>query len=507
MAKQGWFKKAVGEISRLRQSIFGRFGTLIGGSWNVPYVLNSSRVDYELARQLYHNTHDDYKLGAGFAKPIINTLAGFMGVPHFRGQDEEAQNVLDEHINRWVSRMQRTHQLSLRDGDCFVMLANLENDDPLFPDEENRIDYIIIPPEQVADIEMDPITRKPVAYTIKARSKWDEGRREYTVTQKITADRITVIVEGDAPEGLTNEIRPNPWGFIPIVHFKNEPEETELYGTSELEPIEPYMKAYHDVMLHAMQGSKMHSTPRLKLKLRDVQGFLQNNFPEALKAVQRGEQANIDLKGHELLIFTDEEDASFIEAQSTIGDAEALLKLLFYCIVDVSEVPEFAFGVHTPSSHASVKEQMPLLVRRVARKREMVTENWQTLARMLLVMYSKKTGKKFESYEVGITWDAVIERDEREYADTINTLVNALNTALFGGFISLDAAVDLLAQYIDTMREYATDDPELPGERERIIKSWYLRSRLEDTEGLLNQLEDIEKVLNPNQNQNQSNQG
>ncbi len=507
MAKQGWFKKAVGEISRLRQSIFGRFGTLIGGSWNVPYVLNSSRVDYELARQLYHNTHDDYKLGAGFAKPIINTLAGFMGVPHFRGQDEEAQNVLDEHINRWVSRMQRTHQLSLRDGDCFVMLANLENDDPLFPDEENRIDYIIIPPEQVADIEMDPITRKPVAYTIKARSKWDEGRREYTVTQKITADRIMVIVEGDAPEGLTSEIRPNPWGFIPIVHFKNEPEETELYGTSELEPIEPYMKAYHDVMLHAMQGSKMHSTPRLKLKLRDVQGFLQNNFPEALKAVQRGEQANIDLKGHELLIFTDEEDASFIEAQSTIGDAEALLKLLFYCIVDVSEVPEFAFGVHTPSSHASVKEQMPLLVRRVARKREMVTENWQTLARMLLVMYSKKTGKKFESYEVGITWDAVIERDEREYADTINTLVNALNTALFGGFISLEAAVDLLAQYIDTMREYATDDPELPGERERIIKSWYLRNRLEDTEGLLNQLEDIEKVLNPDQNQNQSNQG
>ena len=511
MAKQGWLKKAVGEISKLRQGVFGRFGSLIGGSWNVPYVLNSTRVDYELARQLYHNTHDDYKLGAGFAKPIINTLAGFMGVPHFRCQDEEGQEVLDEHVNRWVSRMQRTHQLSLRDGDSFVMLANLENDDPLYPDEENRIDYIIIPPEQIADIEIDSITRRPKAYTIKARAKWDGGQKEYTVTQKITADRIAVTIEGDAPEGVTSEIRPNPWGFIPIIHFKNEPEETELYGTSELEPIEPYFKAYHDVMLHAMQGSKMHSTPRLKLKLRDVQAFLQNNFPEALKAVQRGEQANIDLKGHELLIFTDEEDASFIEAQSTIGDAEALLKLLFYCIVDVSEVPEFAFGVHTPSSHASVKEQMPLLIRRVARKREMVTENWQTLARMLLVMHSKITGKKFESYEVGITWDAVIERDEKEYADTIYTLVNALNTALLGGFISWDAAVDLLAQYIDTMQEYATDDPELPGERERIIKSWYLRSRLEDTEGLLDQLQDIEKVLNLNQNQsqkqNQTNEG
>ena len=510
MAKQGWLKKATGEISKLRQGIFGRFGSLIGGGWNVPYVLDSTRVDYELARQLYHNTHDDYKLGAGFAKPIINTLAGFMGIPRFRCKDEEGQEVLDEHVSRWVSRMQRVHQLCLRDGDSFVMLANLENDDPLYPDEENRIDFIIIPPEQIADIEVDPITRRPKAYTIKARAKWkdEEGQeKEYIVLQKFTADKVVLKVEGDAPEGLTNEIRSNPWGFVPIIHFKNEPEETELYGTSELEAVEPYLKAYHDVMLHAMQGSKMHSTPRLKLKLRDVQAFLQNNFPEALKAVQRGEQANIDLKGHELLIFTDEEDASFIEAQSTIGDAEALLKLLFYCIVDVSEVPEFAFGVHTPSSHASVKEQMPMLIRRVARKREMVTENWQTLARMLLVMNSKKTGKKFESYEVGITWDAVIERDEKEYADTIYTLVNALNTALIGGFISLDAAVDLLAQYIDTMQEYATDDPELPGERERIIKSWYLRSRLEDTEGLLDQLLDIEKALNPNQNQNQTNEG
>ena len=495
MAKQGWLKKAVGEISKLRQGIFGKFGSLIGGSWNVPYVLNSSRVDYDLARQLYHNTHDDYKLGAGFAKPIINTLAGFMGVPRFRCKDEEGQEVLDEHVSRWVSRMQRVHQLCLRDGDCFVMLANLENDDPLYPDEENRIDFIIIPPEQIADIEIDPITRRPKAYSIEARAKWDAGQREYAVMQRITAEEIIVKVEGDAPEGLTSETRPNPWGFIPILHFKNEPEETELYGTSELEAVEPYLKAYHDVMLHAMQGSKMHSTPRLKLKLRDVQAFLQNNFPEALKAVQRGEQANIDLKGHELLIFTDEEDASFIEARSTIGNAEALLKLLFYCIVDVSEVPEFAFGVHTPSSHASVKEQMPLLIRRVARKREMVTENWQTLARMLLVMHSKITGKRFESYEVGITWDAVIERDEKEYAETVHTLVNALNTALMGGFISLDAAVDLLAQYIDTVQEYASDDPELPGERERIIRSWIMRQRLEDGEGLEEQRQAIEKEL------------
>lgn len=494
MAKANWFKRAIGEISKLRQSL-GLFGQVIWGRWNVPYVLSSSRVDYTLARQLYYNTHDDYKLGAGFAKPIINTLAGFMGVPRFYCEDEEAQLVLKKYAARWVSRMRRTHQRCLRDGDCFVMLANLAVKDPLYPEDDTRIEYVIIPPEQVADIEVDPLTRKPVAYTIQARNKWDGGRREYAVTQRIAADKVTVLVEGDAPPGLMSEERANPWGFIPIVHFKNEPEETELFGFSELEAVEPYLKAYHDVMLQAIRGSKMHSTPRLKLKLKDVQRFLQNNFPEALAAMQRGEPAKIDLRGHELLIFTDEEDAEFIEVRSAIGDAVALLQLLFYCIVDVSEVPEFAFGVHTPSSLASVKEQMPLLIRRVAGKREMVAECWQTLGRMLLVMYSKVTGKKFASYDVEITWDAVVDRDEKEYADTLKTVVEALNTALQGGFISLEAAVNLLKQYVETMQDYVTDDPELPGERERIIRSWIMRRRLEDGEVLEEQKRALEEEL------------
>ena len=66
---------------------------------------------------------------------------------------------------------------------------------------------------------------------------------------------------------------------------------------------------------------------------------------------------------------------------------------------------------------------------------------------------------------------------------------------LVESLISLDAAVDLLQQYIVTMQEYASDDPELPGERERIIKSWIMRRRLEDAEGLKDQLEEIDKEL------------
>lgn len=507
MAKQRWLKKFTGEISKLRQAITGMFGTIVTGQYMVPYALNSTRVNYELARKLYYNTADDYKLGAGFAKPVVNTLAGFMGVPRLHSQDENAQAILDIYNRRWVSKMLRTHQLMLRDGDCFVLLANVDNfNKELYPDEDSRLEYIIIPPEQVTEIILDPVTRQPVQYVIQSRCKWGDNReREYSVKQTITKDQIITELEGDVPPGIESGVKENRWGFIPIIHFKNEPEESELYGTSELEPIEPYLKAYHDVMLHAIRGSKLHSTPRLKLTLNNVEEFLRRNFGDTIiEQVRRGEKVKVNLEGHELLLFTENEDASFIEAKSVIGDTETLLKLLFYCIVDTSEIPEFAFGVHTPSSHASVKEQMPLLIRRVARKREMVTENWQLLGRMILVMSSKLKAKSdFASYDVEITWDPVVERDEKEFAETIKTLVDALDGAINAQIISQEAAVNLLAQYIDTMNEFVSDSPEIPGERERIVKTWIMRRRLEDGEQLMEENKKINQLLNEEEDQNE----
>jgi hypothetical protein len=390
MAKQFWLKKAVGEISKLRQNIFSNLGwRIIGGSYGAPYKLDSSRVDYAKARALYKNTDDDYKLGAGFSKPVINTTVGFMGVPRFRIEDEDAQAALDNFFGDNVSRIQQVHRDAFRDGDCFVWITREEDeDDELYPEGGTRLMFNIIPPEQVTKINRDPVTGKAREYILKSEHHWEDEngeKRKATIIQRINKERRVILIEGDVPPDLEPGEEVNHWGFIPIVHFKNEGETSEEFGTSELEAIEPFMKAYHDVMLHAIQGSKMHSTPRLKLKLQDVAGFLANNFGVNDPAKFAKEGGTIDLDGHELLIFQDQEDASFIEVNSAIGSAKDLLKFLFYCIVDTSETPEFIFGVHTPSSLSSVQEQMPILIRKVARKREHFTEAWQRLARIVVV--------------------------------------------------------------------------------------------------------------------------
>jgi len=493
-----WLKKATGEISRLR-NFFTSAWSLRTGAFMNAYRLDSSRVDYEKARELYYNTNDKYKLGAGFAKPVINTTVGFMGVPRFRSENEEAQQVLDDFFSNNTSRMQTVQRNALRDGDCFVWVTREDTADAaLYPEAKTRLIFNILPPEQVTHIIKDPLTGAVKEYVLSSTHTWLDERdnpRRSVIVQRISAGKRSIKATGDLPPGMTEGEEDNPWGFIPIVHFKNERDESMEFGQSDLEPIEPFLKAYHDVLLHAIQGSKMHSTPRLKFKIKDLAAFLRNNFGVTDPQEFASKGGTISLDGHEFFIFTDDEDADFIEVKSSIGDASELLKLLFYCIVDTSETPEFAFGVHTPSSLSSVKEQMPILVRRIARKREQFTESWQHLARIVLAMTSQAELKKFSSYATVLEWDEVDPRDEKEVSEILERVTKALDTALKGDFISLEAAAQFLAQYIGTMNDYISDDPEVPGERERIMKTRLMRMRLEDGQFLKSQTEEIDREL------------
>ncbi|AJA42404.1 phage portal protein [Alkalihalobacillus alcalophilus ATCC 27647 = CGMCC 1.3604] len=493
MAKKSWMKKAVGEISKLRQKAHAR---LFGGKAHASYTLDSKRVDYPLARELYHNTAEDYKLGAGFVKPIVNTVAAFTGLPEFVHEEQDAKATLDSFREKNVSKMMKTQLNALREGDCFVMLTRQQKGSVLFPEDESRIKYTILPPEQIEKIVFDPLTREPLEYVLASYHSWEENgsKRQATVRQRISAEKEIIEIDGDTPPDIEPGEHSNKWGFIPIVHFKNESDELEGFGRSEAEPIEPFLKAYHDVMLHAIQGSKMHSTPKLKLKLTDVDAFLSNNFgiEDAEKELSEGK--TIDLEGHELIMLQDDEDAGYVEVRSAIGDAAVLLKLLFYMIVDTSEVPEFAFGVHTPSSQASVKEQMPILIRRIERKREQFEESWQLMARMVLAMTALSQGIAYKSYAASLKWESIDPRDSKEIADEIFVITQALKMALEGEFMSLDAAVKFLSKYIDTMLPYETEGDE-PDEKQKIMTTRLSKMRLEDDQFLQSQKEAIDKLL------------
>lgn len=469
-----WLRRILGEMSALRTLGLSAFGFFS------PYRLDSSRVDYELARALYRNTDDRYKLGAGFARPIINTTAGFMGVPSFAHENADAHAALETVMGKWTGKLLRINRNALRDGDVFARLTYQAD---RFNPDRKVFDLRLVPPEWVTPV-LDPITggwqRLVIRYPVQTKDENGRNTQDYTVVETLTATDRIVEVDNRAPADVRaalNTREPNPWGFIPIVHFRNEAEETALYGVSDLEAVEPFLKAYHDVMLFAVQGSKLFSRPKVKFQLKDVKKFLEDNFtPDEIRS------GKLRFMDKEIFFLKEGDDASFVTADSGLEGITTLLKFLYFCIVDVSETPEFAFGTAVASSKASVSEQMVPLERKIRRKRGQFEEYYGELASMFLAMWARVENVSLDSYEVTITWDEISPRNDTETATTIKTLVEGLTLAMESGLVSIDAAAEFLRQYIPTMLPW--DDAEAQEDESRRVQRTIARiQRLQDPAG------------------------
>lgn len=475
-----------GEMSALRvQSIGNAFG---------EYRLKTSKVNYELARQLYRNEHNDYKLGAWAAKPVVNTAAGFMGTPRFqhKGGDEEVQAVLDQ-AGAFTSRWLEANRNGSRDGDVWLRLDLVPN---RFDREDIDFDMKLVPPEWVLPPVYDPLTGEirelvikypvPVATRQGARIV-DQG--QFTIVEVLTPTSRTLEVDGYAPqevrqvieERAREEAGDNDWGFIPLVHVKNDAERQALHGMSDLEPIEPFMRAYHDTFLFAIQGAKTVARPKVQFALADVKDFLEKNFTAA-------EIASGKLRFHDKELFLMQRDgggsghdtADFIVADTGLAGVSTLLELLFYCIVDVSETPEFAFGTAVASSKASVSEQMPVLGRNIRRRRGEREDPYGETASMYLAMQAQVGAfAKPSTYRVDVDWDEVSPKDDSEVASTVEQMIAAMVIGVDAGLISQDAATDFLAEYVPTMLPYVTDDA-TDDERTRLIATAAFRQRIKN---------------------------
>lgn len=469
--------RITGEMSALRD----RFSGLLTGRHSQSYTLDSSKVDYKLSRALYRNEAEGYKLGAGFAKPVIDTTVGFMGTPRWVSEDDGAQEVLDEHMERLRASMQKVNRNTLRDGDCFIRIFRKPIEEQvLYKTEKPQIDIKILPPNSVETL-LNPENGHVMGYVVVTNITYtdaDGKEKAYDIYEEITAQTIRKWYKGnDIPPEFKEITESNPqtetnkWGFVTILHWANEQEEDELYGRSDLEPLEPFLKAYHDVMLNSLKNNKMHAAPKLKLRVQDIAGFLKNNFGIDVNKLAAGEKPKISLGGSDMIILANEKDeADYIQATSTMNDSATLLKFLYYCIVDVSQTPEFAFGTAVNSSKASVKEQMTPLQKKVDRKREMLEHNYKMLARMILCMYEKADlgleKMTFSTFDTKLEWNMVVERDMAQEATALVNYINALNTGVTAGMVSLETAVDFLEKFIPNMLVFAGEEE---SEQQRIL--------------------------------------
>lgn len=363
---------------------------------------DGTTVTYDLARQLYRNDGSNSSLGAGFARPIVDLLVEFMGLPRFDSENPERDDRVNDCISiYWADVLMQVLRNSIRDSKTYVRIKKDSLLDPLMTIEEIQHGRLeVLDPERVfieRDFNNNNIVKQMIVVHRIQKIEEVGGNsfdpsvgsmptiKEHEIWEVVTREETRYWDRTDQT-WLVDQAIPNPWGFVAIEEWFNEYDSTLSGGQSALESCFPFMTAFHDVLRQVLGAHKYHSNPKLKFKLADVAAFIEANFPDAWDATNQRPVpgAKISYSGLEVYLLGDEDDVDTVNIVSVLGDSIDLLKFLFDCICIASETPRFAF-MQSPTQNANTAELLPF-EKKVERYRINHGRHFQNLVKMYLKM-------------------------------------------------------------------------------------------------------------------------
>lgn len=429
--------------------------------WGATPAYENTIINYDLARQIYRNDGTDSNLGALFGRPIVDLQVEFMGIPNASTENETIDDLLNDCLHiYWADEINQIFRDAIRDSKTVVRIRRPSLDDPLMTatDREHCVLELIVP-ERVL-IERDPFNKSVIKSAVITHDivmqdepfDWEVGalpvEREHQVLEIITPIDIRFFDKTDMKE-LTDLSTLNDWGFVPLIEIYNEWDTSLQGGQSDLEPVYPFIRAFHDVLAQSLQAHKYHSIPKVKFQITDVAQFIKNNFPEALDTStgQIKPQTTISWRGKETIFLQADEDAGFLEARSVLGDSKTLLEFLLDCVSIASETPKWAFMVvdQGASDQAQNARTVPF-AKKIKRKRINYTRPIQDL----LKMYLKILG--IAPIRAKITWEAQQAQELVTETQALQQLIMGLEVAAQRGIISDTTYREMLRQFVPVMK-------------------------------------------------------
>lgn len=200
----------------------------------------------------YPPEDDQAQVTINYARRFIDTLnhclflKGFTFC-YYEEESNDLNKILWKIFDVWNDR----HLLGLLigqtgmvTGDCFIKPAVSERDTLGLPTDPH-LKFHVLESSWVHAIYNDQnlnyLERVEIVYPTVDK----HGNIQFNDKEIYTSDEIWEESYGEEVEGSKKE---NPFGFIPIVHIKNEPSVGKIYGTSDLEDFVELQMEYNEKM-------------------------------------------------------------------------------------------------------------------------------------------------------------------------------------------------------------------------------------------------------------------
>lgn len=391
---------------------------------------NAIKTNRKVARNIYHNVDKNYALAGQLVRPIINNNVNFIGIPTLFGNKKNVKVIEEIDID-----YRGIHKSVEIDGSIFVW--------PQWRDD--KIVLVKVPVDIVDKIFVDPVTKEVTGYRLKESIQYETPDlidQKVEITCVITKTLVKTTIVGSINKTIRAR---NIFGELPLVHFSNDKDTDEMYGHSEIEPIEPQLKFYHNLTYEAGSAQSRDGHPKLKVTTKKPQQWVDNNFGAGAyeNLVKNG--GTISMGDRDLFINGEGDDVNYLYLNKTTGDYGELSETTFTNIVEGSETPEINFGANIGTSLASVKEYRPVWIKKIEAKQYERTAPWLQIYGLILALHNFVNFKTLKD-DLIMVWPTPNFASVKEQSEIIQAFSTAIEK-----FQTINALTD--EEIYDTMKE------------------------------------------------------
>jgi 2'-5' RNA ligase len=347
-----------------------------------------------------------------FIKPIASKKAAWVlgELPQIRFDDEQTQEAVNEWVRSNHADILLAYEESAVMGDYYLVVN---------PDES----VTIVPPNVVEPIVDETNFSRQIGWRIsQAFSHPQKPWIVQTITDEYYADkRVLTITAPNGIKGKPQEFK-NLTGLIPVFHIANNRRGGEMFGHPEAEALVQTLHNYGDVTETAIEGNLRQSRPTPVFESLGSQENL-DAFIAAFGTTEyqllpdgtREEVLTMRFSSDQVVYLGEDGKFKYASPGQFTGDTMNILQILFYLIIQHTEMPEFIWGGAIASSKASAEVQMPPFTKWVE-KEQGRAEKWLlplvTYYIALRSLYDRKVKYK-PNQKPKIKWMPLTTKDDK----------------------------------------------------------------------------------------------
>ena len=372
--------------------------------WSTP-THDWSKPDYSYWREAAWARVDGLDLSGLLIRPVVEKIAAWtLGrAPEWKFESETAMEALAEWWNEWHDTILKGWLDALGEGDAYILV---------------HVDatLAILPPESMEVIVADDDYSRIVGYRSTQLLPHPSDTSKMQIVDEWREDGFSRIVTID---GVIKETTawPNPIpGLIPVVHIANRPLSNQTFGHPECEALVPLFHKYGEVLDAAIEGNVLQGrpTPTLTFEtVQDLESFDEDNAVTETQQLPDGRSQTVktyDIDLSQLLVASGAK-FDYKAPGSFVGDTERILGLLFYLLLEHTQLPEFIFGNAIASSKASAETQMPVFVEFIKMRRSEMATWLNEIATVVSIYLSLVSPDLVTTEPPQIQWDDLTSED------------------------------------------------------------------------------------------------